>query len=121
MKTTTSLLTSARTARTAKTPVVVETNDPNAPITIGEGRARVKRARLSGAQFKAARAQAVAVTGYDATSPIYGKQLPEVIDMISEAITEAGKGAVSIQLAQDLLAQLKARAVTRKLIGQARS
>jgi hypothetical protein len=103
----------------ARGAVVTETGDPNRPITIAEGRARVKRRRLTNAEFQAARIQATTVTGYDDKSPIWGKQLPEVVDMI-EAEIDRGTAA-SLNTAKQLLGQLKARAITRKLIGQARS
>jgi hypothetical protein len=106
---------------TPNVPVPAPAHDPNAPMTIAEGRAKMKRRKLTTTEFKAARAQAITVTGYDSSSPIWGKQLPEVLDMIDDAITAAGHGTQSIQVARDLIAQLKARAVTRKLIGQARS
>lgn len=107
-------------------PVITETGDPNRPITIGEGRAKIKRRKLTTTEFKDVRATAVAITGYSPTSPIYGKQLPEVIDLI-EAELRAGLTAPAplaithITDAIALLDQLKARALTRKLIGQARS
>jgi len=51
-------------------------------ITIPAPTPRRKRQRLSKEAYAAQRSLAKAMIGYDASSPIWGKTVPEVLDMI---------------------------------------
>jgi hypothetical protein len=86
---------------------------PNPPTPIAG------RKRMTNAEFKSARAQALATTGYDATSPIWGKRLDEVCDAIAAQI-QTGT-ASSLNNALTLVTELKRRTLTNRLIGQAKS
>lgn len=49
-----------------------------------------KKRKATSAEFKQARDFARKTTGYDTTSPIWGKRLPEVLMAIEETLVQAG-------------------------------
>lgn len=89
----------------------------------------MKRRRLTGAEFKEARKTARDVTGYDDTSPIWGKRMPAVLVEIGERIEKAhdqmnlGSYANAhdhLNAANLLVTELKKRIATGQIIGSAR-
>lgn len=106
----------------ASTPVVPTTGTTN---VINLAQAKKKR-RATGAEFKAARDFARKTTGYDATSPIWGKKLPEVLMAVEEnlqyAIDELKAGAPGnasdlIEAGLRLNRELQKRLATNAVIG----
>ena len=70
-----------------------------------------KRKKRTAAEFLAAKATAISVSGYNAASPIYGLRLPEVIDAI-ESNLDAGE----IGNARMFLNELRKRSAKASII-----
>ena len=96
-----------------------------APITIAQGKANLKRKRLTGEAYKQARDFARKTTGYNDTSPIWGKRMNVVltdIETLMERIgTQIGNGDYAdaedtLQLALGLNQELQKRIATGQLI-----
>jgi len=101
--------------------VVSGTPSGPAPTSIAAGRARLKRRRLTGDDYRNQRAMARSVTGYDEKSPIWGKRLPvvlqEISDLLDKAQTTTGPDVlVKVREAEALVAELQKRLATNKLM-----
>jgi hypothetical protein len=107
---------------TAKTPTpkpATPTATPPGVTSISVGRARIKRRRLTGDDYRNQRAMARSVTGYDEKSPIWGKRLPVVLQEIDDALTAAekgGKGTPETDKAHLYVKELQKRLATNKLM-----
>jgi len=89
-----------------------------------------KRTKLSSSAFKSVKDLATSVSGYDDKSPIWGKRLPEVLDLVArnldDAQIEIDNGEYS--LARDLMGEgavtiyeLRKRLAKNAVIAQARN
>ena len=58
-------------------------------VNLGAAKAARKRNRLTGDQYKQARDFARSATGYNETSPIWGKRMTEVLTTVEAEIQEA--------------------------------
>lgn len=95
-------------------------------VPIAEARSRSKRRRLTGEEFKNARDFARKATGYDASSPIWGMKMLEVLTDIERTLEDAKKSSaagfvseVDDHLEHALLfnQELQKRIATNQLIG----
>jgi hypothetical protein len=113
------------TAKTVRPTKYVVSGTPTgpAPTTIAAGRARIKRRRLTGDDYRNQRAMARSVTGYDETSPIWGKRLPvvlqEIDDLLEKAtdkVTPLGDKVKAMDTAKTYVKELQKRLATNKLM-----
>jgi hypothetical protein len=111
---------------TAKTPTpkpATPTATPPGVTSISVGRARIKRRRLTGDDYRNQRAMARSVTGYDETSPIWGKRLPVVLQEIDDLLEKAtdkvtllGDKVKAMDTAKTYVKELQKRLATNKLM-----
>jgi len=96
-----------------------------APTSIATARAARKRKRLTGEEYKSARDFARGVTGYNDTSPIWGKPMVDVLmsiaALLEEYISDNGgtahfAGHINIQQALTLNRELQKRIATNQVI-----
>ena len=71
--------------------------------------------KLRGAAYQSVKSMATEATGYTDTSAIWGKRLPEVLDMINDQLTLV-KISPEIKRAQDLITELKRRIARQAII-----
>lgn len=79
-------------------------------ITVPAPTPRAKRKRLSKEAYTAQRTLARTLIGYDNTSPIWGKTVPEVLDMIE---TEINAGNLANAL--DLITEYRKRIAQNRI------
>jgi hypothetical protein len=111
------------TSITPKKPRVAKPAANAAPVTnLATARAKIKRRKLTGTQFKDLRDQSRSVAGYDDTSPIWGRPTIDVLKEISDFLMPK-PGTILIQLDVDralgLNEELRKRFVSRTLLGEA--
>jgi len=109
---------------TAKAPRATKpTAAPNGVIDLSAARSERKRRKLTGQAYKDARDFARKATGYDDTSPIWGKRLPAVLTEIealldlSESHPDFTSEVDRIERALFLNKELQKRVATGQLIG----
>lgn len=78
--------------------------------TASTATATSRGSKLTPAEYKARKAQAEAIIGYDNSSPIYGKQTPEVLNMIEVEIDNGEYGT-----AKALIRELQKRIAQKRL------
>ena len=105
--------------------IKVSASAPAAPTSIATARAARKRRRLTGSEYKSARDFARGVTGYNDTSPIWGKPMVDVLmsiaALLEEYISDNGgtahfAGHINIQQALTLNRELQKRIATNQVI-----
>lgn len=102
------------TKKTTPTPLAYP---PVTPITaVAAPAKRAKRQHLTAQEWKTRREFATSVVGYDQASPIYGKQMPEVLQLIEDQLSGA---APNVAQALVIVTELKKRIATRKIMAQA--
>lgn len=107
-----------------KAPRKVKTSAAPAPVSIATARAASKRRKLTGGEYKDARDFARKTTGYNDTSPIWGKRLIDVLvgieAILAQQIEYLNTGALpdQIELERALLhnRELQKRIATGQLI-----
>lgn len=85
---------------------------------------RGKKRRLTGAELKARTDQARSITGYSPSSPIFGKQTPDVLTAVDAFLRVAAadlnvndipSARAEIEAARNYIEELQKRIATRKL------
>ena len=96
----------------------------SAPTTIAEGRARLKRRRLTGQERKDVVAMARGMTGYGPSSPIWGKRMPVVLAEVLEHLDKLAKTSPmttgqgkELDAARILVEELQKRIATGQIVG----
>jgi hypothetical protein len=88
------------------------TNTASGVLTLNQPvRTSSRRPRLTNDEYRTRKAFAESVVGYNSTSPIWGKQIPEILDLLT-ADLDAG----NVKAVRETIQELRKRIAQQRMI-----